>query len=166
MIRYDLTTDTSEWLPQKEPFKFIDKVVSMKFPLMWKKRIDITPQDLVGSEIICKFFVDEKLGFFEGHFPENPILPGVIQIEMMAQATSFTMRRLWSYKEFKKRKIALVGIENMRFKKPVFPNETLTIHTKYVKFRYPLGIFDCKIENQQGDVVAKGTIKSTMIEGD
>jgi 3-hydroxyacyl-[acyl-carrier-protein] dehydratase len=164
MITYMIETDVDRWLPQKKPFQFIDEVVYMRFPTLKKKRKDIVPKDLIGSEVVCKFYTDENLDFFKGHFPDNPTLPGVIQIEMMAQACSFTMRRKWNYEEFQKLGTALIGIENTRFKKPVGTNETLTITTKYVKVRNPLGVFDCKIENEQGDLVAQATLKSIMIE--
>ena len=102
MITYMIETDVDKWLPQKKPFQFIDEVVQMKFPILQKKRKDITPKDLLGSEIVCTFYTDENLDFFKGHFPDNPTLPGVIQIEMMAQSSSFTMRRKLSYDEFNK----------------------------------------------------------------
>jgi len=164
MLTYMIETDVDKWLPQKKPFQFIDEVIEMKFPILKKKRKDITPKDLIGSEVVCSFFTDENLDFFKGHFPDNPTLPGVIQIEMMAQACSFTMRRKWTYEEFKKLGTALIGVENTRFKLPVGVNETLTITTKYVKVRNPLGVFECKIENEQGRVVAQATLKSIMIE--
>ena len=164
MIRYLIDTDIDRWLPQKKPFQFIDKVVEMKFPQLGKKRKDINPKDLIGSEVVCTFFTDENLDFFRGHFPDNPTLPGVIQIEMMAQACSFTMRRKWSYEEFQKLGTAIVGVDKIRFRTPVGPNETLTIFTKYVKVRNPLGVFECRIENEQGDIVAEGTLKSIMID--
>ena len=89
MITYMIETDVDRWLPQKKPFRFIDKVIELKFPTLKKKRKDITPKDLLGSEVMCTFYTDENLDFFKGHFPDNPTLPGVIQIEMMAQAGSF-----------------------------------------------------------------------------
>ena len=164
MITYMIETDVDRWLPQKKPFQFIDEVVQMKFPILQKKRKDITPKDLLGSEIVCTFYTDENLDFFKGHFPDNPTLPGVIQIEMMAQSSSFTMRRKLSYDEFNKLGTALISVENARFKLPVGINETLTIFSKYVKVRHPLGVFECRIENEKGQTVAQATLKSIMIE--
>lgn len=166
MIKYQMNVDTDRWLSQKKPFLFIDEVVELKYPILEKKRKDITPSDLIGSEVICKFFTDENLDFFKGHFPNDPVVPGVILLEMMGQACAFTLCRKWSYEDIKSLGSALVGIDNARFKKAVRPNETLTIHTKYVKNRKPLGVFDCKILNESGSLVASATLKSIVFEGE
>jgi 3-hydroxyacyl-[acyl-carrier-protein] dehydratase len=166
MIKYQMNVDIGRWLSQKKPFLFIDEVVEIKYPILEKKRKDITPSDLIGSEVICKFFTDENLDFFRGHFPGDPVVPGVILLEMMGQTCAFTLCRKWSYEDIKSFGSALVGIDNARFKKAVRPNETLTIHTKYVKNRRPLGVFDCKILNESGALVASATLKNMIFEGD
>jgi len=166
MITYQMNVDIDRWLSQKKPFLFIDEVVELKYPILEKKRKDITPTDLIGSEVICKFFTDENLDFFKGHFPGDPVVPGVILLEMMGQACAFTLCRKWSYEDIKSLGSALVGIENARFKVPVRPNETLTIYTKYVKNRKPLGVFECKILNESGSLVASATLKNVVFEGE
>ena len=52
MITYMIETDVDRWLPQKKPFQFIDEVIELKFPTLKKKRKDITPKDLLGSEVV------------------------------------------------------------------------------------------------------------------
>ena len=166
MITYQLQIDVERWLAQRKPFLFIDEVVQVKYPILQKSRKDIIPKDLLGSEVTCKFFTDEKLDFFKGHFPDEPIVPGVILLEMMGQACAFTMCRKWTYEEIAELGVALVGIDNAKFKKAVRPNETLTIMTKYVKIRQPIGVFDCKILDEDGEVVATATLKNIIFEGE
>lgn len=166
MITYQMNVDVNRWLEQIKPFLFIDEVVELKYPILEKKRKDITPSDLIGSEVICRFFTDENLDFFKGHFPGDPVVPGVILLEMMGQACAFTLCRKWSYEDVKSISSALVGVDNARFRTPVRPNETLTIYVKYVKNRKPLGVFDCKILNESGALVASATLKSVVFEGE
>jgi 3-hydroxyacyl-[acyl-carrier-protein] dehydratase len=161
-----MNVDVNRWLEQIKPFLFIDEVVELKYPILEKKRKDITPSDLIGSEVICRFFTDENLDFFKGHFPGDPVVPGVILLEMMGQACAFTLCRKWSYEDVKSISSALVGVDNARFRTPVRPNETLTIYVKYVKNRKPLGVFDCKILNESGALVASATLKSVVFEGE
>ena len=60
MITDKTPIDINRWLSQKKPFLFIDEVVEIKYPIIDKKRKDIVPKDLLGTEVVCKFFTDEK----------------------------------------------------------------------------------------------------------
>ena len=166
MITDKTPIDINRWLSQKKPFLFIDEVVEIKYPIIDKKRKDIVPKDLLGTEVVCKFFTDENLDFFKGHFPGDPIVPGVILLEMMGQACAFTMCRKWTYEEIGDLGTALVGIDNAKFRKAIRPNERLTICTTYVRLRNPIGIFDCKIwSKESGELVASATLKNILFEG-
>jgi 3-hydroxyacyl-[acyl-carrier-protein] dehydratase len=74
--------------------------------------------------------------FFQGHFPGNPIMPGVLQIEAMAQCSAPILLTL---PEFKGKLALFAGIENVRFKNIVRPGDRLDMHIELVKLKGPIG---------------------------
>ena len=95
-------------LPHKYPFLFIDKVVEFTD----NKRL-VAYKNLTNNEF-----------FFQGHFPKNPIMPGVLQVEALAQASGI-LAYLVGHHDPAKKEASLVGIECAKFKKPVFPGDRL-----------------------------------------
>lgn len=132
------------FLPHREPFLFIDSVESISFPDD-RSKADKT-EDLVGCEIYAKYFVNPDHPILAGHFPGNPIVPGVVQVEMMAQASSFALCKLFE-KPFEEinLKLALLSITNAKFRKPIKPNMELKIVALCTKFRGKHSSYDCKI---------------------
>ena len=106
-------------LPHKYPFLLVDKILSQE-----ENRI-------VGIKNVT---INEP--FFQGHFPEYPVMPGVLIIEAMAQTGGILMFS----KEENKGKIPLfVGIDKARFKKPVRPGDQLTIQVEILKMVKGIG---------------------------
>ena len=95
-------------LPHRPPFLFLDAVTSCTAE---------------GIEAVRCF--DESETFFAGHFPERPIVPGVILVEAMAQALAY-----WRLYTIGKTKILLAGVDKARFRKPVNPGDQVvfTVH--------------------------------------
>ena len=105
-------------LPHRYPFLLIDKIV-----------------DVIGDEsatgIKC---VSVSEPFFQGHFPEQPIMPGVLIIEAMAQtAAAIVVRQL--PKADGQRGVYFMTIENARFRRPVGPGDTLNLNVKKIRQR-------------------------------
>jgi len=74
--------------------------------------------------------------FFQGHFPGNPIMPGVLQIEALAQCSAPIMMCL---PEFKDKLTLFAGMENVRFKNIVRPGDRLDMHVELLKLKGPIG---------------------------
>ena len=107
--------DIQKILPHRDPFLFVDKVIEIE-----EKRA-VGVKKITGNE-----------EFFKGHFPGNPILPGVIMIEALAQLGGILM---FSKKENLNLTVYFVGLNNVRFRKAVVPGDTLKLEIDIVKSR-------------------------------
>src|SRR6056300_1235804 len=104
------------YLPHRDPFLFVDSVSHIE--VVEDKPIDIiTTADLVGGKVVAHFYTREDHPIFAGHFPGNPILPGVVQIESMAQASSFIMTKIVQDPFNCNMDVALVSVSNAKFRK-------------------------------------------------
>ena len=108
-----LKEDIKKILPHREPFLFLNS-------------IDIIEKDVSGVGYIT--FLDDE-PFFKGHFPDNPIVPGVIIIEALAQAAGVVGGQKF-VKE--KRSVLFMSINSVKFRKPVKPNEKLSLYVNKI----------------------------------
>lgn len=137
-----------EFLPHRPPFLFVDSVESVSVPdsALGKKPEEIQNKDLVGSKLIAHFDVKEDLEILKGHFPGNPILPGVIQVEMMAQASAFISI---AFNEMQVSGMCvdtlLLSVENAKFRKPILPGMSLKIFSHLEKCRGKIASYHCEI---------------------
>jgi len=133
-------------LPYSDPFLFVD---------------EITAIDENGVE--GNFTFKEDLDFYKGHFKDNPVTPGVILTEVMAQIGVVCLGiYLLNELVIKNTSIALTSNE-IEFLKPVFPNEKVTVISEKIYFRF--GKLKCKVKmiNQQGIEVCNGTIAGIIL---
>lgn len=115
-----------ELLPHRYPFLLIDKVVDYE----------------VGKSLHAVKNVTINEPFFQGHFPIKPIMPGVLILEAMAQATG-----ILGFKTIEKTDDTLyyfAAIDNARFKQPVVPGDVINIHVEYIRERRGIGKFYCE----------------------
>jgi beta-hydroxyacyl-ACP dehydratase FabZ len=103
-------------LPHRYPFLLVDCIVELE------------PERIVGIKNVT---VNEP--FFQGHFPDFPVMPGVLIVEAMAQAAGVLVLQGISDRDSKL--VFLVAIENARFRKPVVPGDTLRLEMTVVKRR-------------------------------
>jgi len=128
-------------LPQQFPFLFIDRVVQV---------------DKEKQSITCAKNVSGNESYFQGHFPDNPVLPGVIIIEAMAQA-SILLYAVVKPANILKKPVFFLGKVESVFKKPVFPGDVLTLTARCEKIIDTGGI--TKVTAMVGEaIVAEATL--------
>ena len=101
-------------IPHRDPFLFVDTCEI------------IIPGEHAKSE---KLFSENEY-FFKGHFPGNPIVPGVIIIEAMAQTAGIVVS--YKLKEFKDKSVLFMSVNKAKFRKPIFPDETVSFEVKFI----------------------------------
>ncbi len=112
--------DIKKIIPHREPFLLIDEV------------LDLVP----GKKITAIKYVKEEEYYFKGHFPSNPIMPGVLILEAIAQAGAISVLSL---EENKGKIVLFAGIDKARFKKIVKPSDKLYIEVEITDFRRNIG---------------------------
>jgi 3-hydroxyacyl-[acyl-carrier-protein] dehydratase len=145
---------------------FIRSVLPHRFPFLLVDRVTKlieggTDADRVGSEIFGLKNVTINEPFFPGHFPERPIMPGVLIIEALAQACALIcVRPLPS--GAKRWDFYIVGIKDCKFRRPVVPGDQLELHAKCLRDRPSLNLFHAEALID-GQVVAEAEIQAKMI---
>ena len=141
------TNQIKSIIPHREPFLLIDEI------------IDGNPGKNVTA--IKNVTLDDY--FFKGHFPDNPIMPGVLILECMAQASCFLQFNTVENPEQKMMLLSLVN--HAKFMKKVIPGDKLTIYVELVKYR--LGTARIKGHaSVSGEMVAKADFMASVVEKD
>ena len=102
-------------IPHRDPFLFVD-------------RCNVIKEGEVG--IGERMFVNEEY-FFKGHFPNMPIVPGVVLIEAMAQTAGIVISK--KYEEFKDKSVLFMSVNKAKFRKPVYPNDKIFFHVSFLQ---------------------------------
>ena len=132
-----------EIIPQRSPFLMIDRVEEY-----------IPGESAIAYKNVC---INEP--FFQGHFPENPIMPGVLIVEAMAQTGAVAVLSL---EENKGKNALFGGIDKLKFKKQVVPGDVLKLEVKIIKQKGPIGIGEA-IATVDGKVAAKGELTFAIV---
>ncbi len=133
-------------LPYSKPFLFVDEL------------LQINENGVEGT-----YTFDENLDFYKGHFKDNPITPGVILTEVMAQIGLVCLGIYLMNDAFNKQTSIALASTEMEFLKPVFPNEKVMVISEKIYFRF--GKLKCKVlmKNKKEEVVCSGTIAGMII---
>lgn len=133
-------------LPHRYPFLLIDKMIDMD-----------GEQSGVGIKNVT---MNEP--FFQGHFPQRPVMPGVLLIEAMAQTAGALV--LEHYSEHAGKLVFFTSIDGAKFRRPVSPGDTVHFHVKLLAKRPPIFKFSAqaKVDDK---LVAEATIGASLIDG-
>jgi len=112
--------DIKEIIPHREPFLFIDQINEV----------------IPGQYVSATKKVNGDEYYFKGHFPGNPVMPGVVLIETMAQAGAVSLLLM---EEYKGKLVLFAGIEKARFKRIVKPGDILEIKLNITSMRRNVG---------------------------
>ena len=132
-------------LPQRYPFLMIDRIKECE----------------LGKRIVALKNVSANEPHFPGHFPHRPIMPGVLILEVMAQAAGVLSFRTRGIKPDDKTLYYYVGIDSARFKKPVVPGDQLEVEVLFERELRNISKFGC-VARVDGQVVAEATILCAM----
>jgi 3-hydroxyacyl-[acyl-carrier-protein] dehydratase len=110
-----------EIIPHRDPFLLIDEIEEME----------------LGKKVVAIKHIKAEDFWFKGHFPEYPVVPGVLMIEMLAQAGAVAMLAL---PENKGKIGFLAGVDNAKFKRQVVPGDTLRLEVEIIKVKGPIGV--------------------------
>ncbi len=133
-----------EIIPQRDPFLMIDEVEKY----------------VPGESCTAYKNVNEEEWYFKGHFPGNPIMPGVLITESLAQAGAVA---ILSLEENKGKNALFGGINNLKFKKMVVPGDKLKLEVKIIKKKGPIGVGEA-IATVDGKIAAKGELTFAVVD--
>lgn len=108
-------------LPHRYPFLLVDRAEAYR-----------AGESLVGIKCVT---INER--FFPGHFPGNPVMPGVLVVEALAQVGALLMSKTWDV-DMEKSTIFFMSVDGARFRLPVRPGDVLKLHVEVVKIRAPV----------------------------
>ncbi|MBL4743175.1 MAG: 3-hydroxyacyl-ACP dehydratase FabZ [Cycloclasticus sp.] len=128
MMPHEDVRKVMEFLPHRYPFLMIDRIVEYE----------------AGKRLLALKNVSYNEPQFTGHFPHNPIFPGVLIIEALAQATGLLSMKTLTDRGEDFGEYYLVGIDKARFKRSVVPGDQLMIEVTYIKDKRNIWSFSAK----------------------
>ena len=133
-----------EIIPHRDPMLLIDEVSEL----------------IPGQRVTASFWVDPAREIFQGHFPGDPVLPGVYTVEATAQATDLVLMTKPCYAG---KTPLFLGIDNVKFRKKILPGDTLEIHAELFSERLEKAIASCKCQVfTDGDLAAESEVTIAM----
>lgn len=143
-----MIADILKILPHRAPFLLVDRVDELYVPAERSK---------VGRRIRAVKNVTYNEPFFPGHFPHRPVMPGVLQIEALAQVAAIACAEPGG----PPMDVAIAGINEARFRRPVVPGDTLEMTAEVTKDRGGILIIKCEAE-VRGQTVCEAEIIAKM----
>lgn len=133
------TKEIMDIIPHRQPFLLIDTIEELE----------------PGVRAVAKKCVTYNEPFFGGHFPQEPVMPGVLIVEALAQTGAAAILS----KPENKGKIAYFGaINNAKFKTKVVPGDVLTLEVEIIRAKGPVGVGKATARNQEGKVAVSAEL--------
>jgi beta-hydroxyacyl-ACP dehydratase FabZ len=131
-------------LPHRYPMLLVDRVV-----------------ELTSDMVVAEKLVSANEPFFQGHFPERPIMPGVLIVEALAQAGGLIVR--YNDPDAKRKGVALAGVDRCRFRRPVVPGDVLSLHARLIRRRGNLLVVEGSAR-VEGEIAAEAEILCAIVD--
>ena len=106
--------EIKDLIPHRTPFLFVDKCQIIE----------------PGKKGISERYFSKNEYFFKGHFPNNPIVPGVIIVEAMAQTAGIVVSH--QFKDEKDKSVLFMSVSKARFRKPILPNQKIRFEVNFL----------------------------------
>ena len=135
------TQEIRDWLPHRYPFLLVDRVIEIN----------------LGENIVAYKNVTINEPFFDGHFPDFPVMPGVLILEALAQAAGILGFKIMNKKPADGSVYMFVGSDKLRFKRPVIPGDRLQLEAAILGEKRGIWKFDVRAE-VAGKIVSSATI--------
>ena len=138
-------TKIMEYLPHRYPMLLVDRIIDFE----------------AGKRIVGMKNVTINEPFFQGHYPGHPIMPGVLIVEAMAQAGGLLL--MDSIEDPSSKVVYFMSLDNVKWRKPVTPGDTLVFELEMVQFRRSI----CKMSGKafvDGKVVAEADLMATIVD--
>ena len=140
--------EIKQLIPHREPFLFVDNC-----------RIIVLGEEGVGDRI----FRDNEY-FFKGHFPNMPIVPGVVLIECMAQTAGIVVSK--KYEKYKEKSVLFMSVNKAKFRKPVFPNDKVFSNVNALRSKGRVWKFQGFLKNESDELIAESQWCATIMDKD
>jgi 3-hydroxyacyl-[acyl-carrier-protein] dehydratase len=131
-------------IPHREPFLLVDEIVEL----------------VAGERAVGRYHVDPEAWYLRGHFPGRPIMPGVLQVEALAQVGAVCGL---ASPAFAGRLALFAGIDDVRFKRIVVPGDTLTLKCQITRLRGPIGKADATA-SVDGELACRAALTFALTE--
>lgn len=133
-------------LPHRYPFLLVDRILD----------VDVQAKSLRALKNVT---INEP--FFTGHFPSRPVMPGVLMLEALAQSSALLAFTVEGISLAPDTLFYFVGVDGVRFKRPVEPGDQLVLHTAFDRVRAGIYKFNCKA-TVEDDLAVEASLMCTM----
>lgn len=134
-------------LPHRYPFLLVDRL-----------EVEVPGEKGVGIKNVT---MNEE--FFQGHFPGNPVMPGVLQVEAMAQTAGAIVRAAEENYAETSKSVLFMSIDGVKFRKPVKPGDQLRMHVEKIKARRNIFVFKGQ-SMVDGQVVSEAEFTAMIVD--